>query len=233
MDEDEKMPAKKKVAKKKVAKKKVAKKKVAKKKVAKKVAPKKELTTEEQFEIEVSKDDAGFPDKNTTTITARDTAAAIEQMDKENPGGYDAVSIRKKSSSGNKPVTAPVSAEPLKAVSKTAVESKKVPTKKTRRGASVDVNSFELTENFNSNNYNFPYSIVLPMGYESFVSLASSQSDEPITIVEHRGRLRTTLESERAMDDFVSALVRMTEDDEHKNKAIVIIKGIIGSINRR
>ena len=235
MTEETKTPVtKKKVAKKKTPMRKktsVRKKATYKKKDAtRKVAPKKELTTEEQFDIEVAKDSAGFTDVDTKTVTARDTADAIEQMDKAHPEGYDAVSIEKKST-GGKPTTAPVAAEPVKAVSKTTVEDKKEKTKKKSRPL-VDVNSFELTEGYDSSEMNFPYSVVLPIGYESFVTMAAGDS-KSIKIVEHRGRLKTTMESGDAMDAFVKTLVEMAKGDEHKDKATVLINGIMGSLKRR
>ncbi len=229
MNEETKRTVKKKVSKKLSSKKKAAKKKVAKKKVAKKkTATKRELTTEEQFEVQVAKDSAGFSNNDTKTITARDTADAIQQMDKDNPDGYDAVSIRKKSS-GGKPSTSPVGAM-SKAVSKTAVEARGRKSKKTPH--LVDVNTFELTEGYDSGKFVFPYSIVLPIGYKSFVDMVASGS-ESIVVVEHRGRLKTTMQSKQSMDDFVSALVNMVEDDEHKDKATVLINGIMGSLRRR
>ena len=228
MVEETKTSIKKRLAKKKTAKKRVARKKTA----VKKVAPKKELTTEEQFEVEVAKDSAGFSDTDTSTVTASDTADAIQQMDKQHPEGYDAVSIKKKGSGSKEPATAPVAAEPIKAVSKTTVEDKKEePKKKSRR--MVDVNTFELTEDYDSGEFNFPYSIVLPIGYENFVTMAAGKSSHSIMIIEHRGRLKTTLESAEAMDDFVESLVEMAKGDEHKDKATMLIKGIMGSLRRR
>lgn len=234
MTEETKTPVKKKSAKKKVAtRKRVAKKKVAKKKVAtRKPSPKREMTTEEQFEIELSKDSAGFKDTDTETVTARDTADVIAQMNKKNPEGYDAVSIEKKST-GGKPTTAPVAAEPVNAVSKTTVEDKEEKPKRKKSRRLVDVNTFELTEGYDSSEFNFPYSVVLPIGYESFVTMAAADS-KSITITEHRGRLKTTLESGEAMDNLVEALVSMVkEDDGNKDKATMLINGIMGSLRRR
>jgi len=239
MTEETKPTVKKKIAKKKTparkktaSKKTVARKKTASKKtVARKVAPKRELTTEEQFEIEVAKDSAGFTDKDTETVTARDTADAIQKMDKDHPEGYDAVSIKKKRTVG-RPTTAPVAAEPVKAVSKTTVEDKKEEPKKKKSRPLVDVNTFELTEGYDSGKLNFPYSVVLPIGYESFVTMAAGGS-KSITIIEHRGRLKTTMASSEAMDTFVNTLVEMARGDEHKDKATTLINGIMGSLRRR
>ena len=97
----------------------------------------------------------------------------------------------------------------------------------------VDVNTFELTEDYDSGEFNFPYSIVLPIGYENFVTMAAGKSSHSIMIIEHRGRLKTTLESAEAMDDFVESLVEMAKGDEHKDKATMLIKGIMGSLRRR
>ncbi len=267
MVENTNNPTKKKTTKKKTAKKKAP---VRKKTVMRKKAPvRKTVAKEEQFDIQTSKDDAGFGDNKTTTINALDTADALDKLDKQNPEGYDEISIKKKSSGMlSKPTTAPVNS-----VSKTAVESlnkyglpphknstrledfgfskkeakyiearsdtfkkdSKTSQKKTKRktGVKVDVNTFELTEGFDSKDYKYPYSIVLPIGYEDFLSKAVGRSDEPIMIIESRGRLKTTLESEAAMDDFVKALVDMVVNENYADKAEMLIKGIVGSLRLR
>ncbi len=234
MVEDIKKPIYKKTTKKKTTNKKTP---VRKRTVVRKKSHMREkvVAKEEQFDIETSKDDAGFGDKKTTTINALDTADALDQLDKQNPEGYDEISIKKKSSGMlGKPKTAPVNS-----VSKTAVESTKKSNKESKKkskrkpGVKVDVNTFELTEKFDSKDYKYPYSIVLPIGYEDFLSTAVGRSDEPIMIIESRGRLKTTLESHAAMDDFVKALVDMVINENHKDKAEMLIKGIVGSLRRR
>jgi hypothetical protein len=74
---------------------------------------------------------------------------------------------------------------------------------------------------------------VLPIGYEKFVTSVAGRSNESIMVVEHRGRLKTTLNSERAMDDFVGALVDMVESGDDKDKATMLINGIMRSTSKR
>ena len=211
------------VTKKKVAKKKVAKKTSTRRTPARKKVAVKKKVAETKFELEVTKDEAGFSDTEEKTIHATDSGDALAKLDRETPEGYDAVTIKKDSfGASKKPDTAPVAAEPVKAVSKTAVEKKE-----------VKVASHKLTEGFDSADIAYPYAIVLPMGYEKFVNMVAGTVNKPVSVMEHRGRLKTTLDSSEAMEEFISSLIEMVKDEEHTDKATVIVKGIVASTKRR
>ena len=206
----------------------------------------KKKVSEEQYEVELTKQTAGQDDITTKDVDAQDTATAMQQAKQGDANQYDQVIVKKKATRGG-PATAPVSATPARAVSATTVESKgkrkpakkKVAKKKvaTKKRASskplTDPNSFELTEGYKNTRFDYKYAIVLPVGYKSFMEKMSGKTPG-IVIVERMGRVQTQVHSPEAMDSLIQSLIKSAKGRivENKDKARVIIKGIMGSVKR-
>jgi len=190
--------------------------------------PRKRKVKEDQFQVELTKDVAGVPEKTTKDIDSPDTAQAIQKAKQGDPQKYDQVTITNKNMNKAGPKTAPVASTPQQAISQTQVESKK-----TRRRKIIDPNTFELTERYDNTRFNYDYGIVLPIGFKPFMKKMAGRNKD-VVVTERMGRVRTVISSPSGMDHVVEKLIRAAKSKvtENKDKATTVINGIMGSMKK-
>lgn len=192
---------------------------------------------EEDFDVELTKDVAGSP--QTTMKSIKGAASAADAVTKAKQGDteqYDQITAKKRKMGA----AAPVKTDSRTAAKTTATttgmaglgESKKktVRKKKTEtRKRKTGVRAFKLTENYKSNRFDYPYSIMLPAAFDGLIKTIVEKTSD-VKLSERYSKLYIQVPNAKAMDTFMESLVKKAKGRDKDPKSETVINGIMGSI---
>lgn len=182
---------------------------------------------EEDFNVELTKDMAGSPQKTVKAIAGASSASdAITKAKLGDPQNYDQI-IAKKKKAGS-PVRTDSQTTAKTNVNTQGMAGLGESKKKTRKRKTV-VQAFKLTESYKSNRFEYPYSIALPQAFNALVESVVKKI-EGVRLSERYARVYIQIPNANSMDALVENLVKKAKGKGKDPKAEIVINGIMGSI---
>jgi len=179
---------------------------------------------EENFDVELTKDVAGSPQKTMKSISgAANASDAVTKAKLGDTQQYDEITAKKK-----KP------GSPVRTDSRTTAQTEPktqgmIGVGESKRKRRTSVQAFKLTENYKSNQFEYPYSIMLPPAFSKLIEDVVEKTKD-IKLSERYARLYIQVPNAKAMDALVENLVKKAKGKGKDPKAETIINGIMGSV---
>ena len=191
---------------------------------------------EEDFDVELTKDVAGSPQTTTKSISGATSAAdALTKAKQGDTEKYDKITATKRKMGAAAPVKPARTAAKTTATTtgmaglgeskKKTVRKKKTETRKRKTG----VRAFKLTENYKSNRFDYPYSIMLPAAFDGLIKAIVEKTND-VKLSERYSKLYIQVPNAKAMDTFMESLVKKAKGRDKDPKSETVINGIMGSI---